>query len=169
MSQSQHCWSPKSLNDNQRSRQTDRSQGGLTINSPTVHAVPQRCREQTKHSLSAAKRIASHFSHLVLLVKVLPVEAVIGIGVGAAILVIIGVVVAIVILCCCRSYIIKNERLCFVFLIFFFSAESLMTAERSFEWMAVATLPRAMSKSLMGLRSSLMSPQNQDSSKSPSL
>ena len=38
-----------------------------------------------------------------------------------------------------------------------------MTAERSFEWMAVATLPRAMSKSLMRLRSSPMSP------KSPSL
>ena len=44
-----------------------------------------------------------------------------------------------------------------------------MTAERSFEWMAVATLPRAMSKSLMRLRSSPMSPENQDSSKSPSL
>ena len=40
----------------------------------------------------------------------LPVEAVIGIGVGAAVLVIIGVVVAIVFLCCCRSNIIKNER-----------------------------------------------------------
>ena len=34
--------------------------------------------------------------------QVLPVEAVIGIGVGAAVLVIIGVVVAIVLLCCCR-------------------------------------------------------------------
>ena len=54
----------------------------------------------------------------------LPVEAVIGIGVGAAILVIVGVVVAIVFLCCCRSYIIKNERLCFTFLIFFFCRKS---------------------------------------------
>jgi len=35
--------------------------------------------------------------------SVLPVEAVIGIGVGAAVLVIIGVVVAIVLLCCCRK------------------------------------------------------------------
>ena len=34
--------------------------------------------------------------------QVLPVEAVIGIGVGAAVLVIIGVIVAIVLLCCCR-------------------------------------------------------------------
>ena len=34
--------------------------------------------------------------------QVLPVEAVIGIGVGAAVLVLIGVVVAIVLLCCCR-------------------------------------------------------------------
>jgi len=35
--------------------------------------------------------------------SVLPVEAVIGIGVGAAVLVIIGVIVAIVLLCCCRK------------------------------------------------------------------
>ena len=88
----------------------------------------------------------------------LPVEAVIGIGVGAAILVIIGVVVAIVFLCCCRSNIIKSKD-CVSRFLYSFSAESLMTAERSFEWMAVATLPRAMSKSLMRLRSSPLSPR----------